>query len=50
MNEAQKKLLVQHMNQNDGDTFEQHARWASRQFGVVVTAEECSSIFMDSMF
>ena len=50
LTEQQKKLLVEYMNDHDGFSWNQHSAWASSMFRVIVTPEECSKLFMESMF
>lgn len=50
LNEYQKKLLVEYMNDHDGYSFAQHAAWATHIFHVAITEVECNKLFMDSMF
>ena len=50
MDEEQKKQLIRHMNQNDNDSYARHAQWATYTFGFVVTTEECSRLYMESLF
>lgn len=50
MNNEQEKALIRHMNQNDNDSFEMHAEWASLLFGFTVTPTQCRDLFMASLF
>ncbi len=50
LTEQQKKLLVEYMNDHDGLSWDQHSAWASSVFRVEITPEECSKLFMESMF
>jgi hypothetical protein len=50
LTDTQKDEFVRHMNQYEDDSFEQHAQWANTKYGVNLTANDCSKIFMESMF
>ena len=50
LTDEQKQRLIKRMKTFEDDTFDTHAMWATTTFGVPINKDECSKLFMESMF
>lgn len=46
----QKNQLIAHMNRYEDNSWAQHSQWALATFNVRLTDDECSRLFIKSMF
>lgn len=49
INDGQRKLLYDHLDKHEQVPYERTAEWLTKQFGVVITAQDVTEFFIDQM-